>query len=230
LGSRGSSVIAAEAYDASARAILAAVLGDLGELATNLVEELGYAGLVLIMAVEHIFPPIPSELILPLAGFQVAEGTLTLPLAIFFSTIGSLIGASALYGIARAGGRPLLFKLRRILRISEADIDRAEDRFQAHSTWVVVLGRMVPGVRSLVSVPPGLLRMPYWRYAGLTLIGSVAWNTLLIVIGQQLGARWKEVGDVVGPISRYVLIALIPLTLAWLFFFIRRRRRSTGTA
>lgn len=206
------------------------MLGDLGEFATNLVEELGYAGLVLIMAVEHIFPPIPSELILPLAGFQVAEGNLTLPLAILFSTLGSLIGASVLYGIARAGGRPLLFRFRRVLRITERDIDKAEDRFERHSAWIVVLGRMVPGIRSLVSVPPGLLAMPYWRYAGLTLIGSVAWNTLLIVIGQQLGARWEEVGDVVGPLSRYVLVALIPLTLAWLFLYIRRRRRSTGTA
>lgn len=200
------------------------MLGDLGQFASDVVEELGYAGLVVIMAVEHVFPPIPSELVLPLAGFQVAEGTLSFPGALLASTAGSLIGASILYWIARAGGRPLLFRLRRLLRISERDIDTAERRFERHSWWIVVLGRMVPGVRSLVSVPPGLLRMPYGRYLALTLVGSLAWNTLLIAIGQQLGSRWEEVSQVVGPLSRIVLIALIPLTVAWVWIYVRRRR------
>lgn len=200
------------------------MLGDLGQFASDVVEELGYAGLVVIMAVEHVFPPIPSELVLPLAGFQVAEGTLSFPGALIASTAGSLIGASILYWIARAGGRPLLFRLRRVLRITERDIDTAERRFERHSWWIVVLGRMVPGVRSLVSVPPGLLRMAYGRYLGLTLVGSLAWNTLLIAIGQQLGSRWEEVSQVVGPLSRIVLIALIPLTVAWVWIYVRRRR------
>jgi membrane protein DedA with SNARE-associated domain len=210
--------------------MLTPVLGDLGQFASDVVEELGYAGLVVVMAVEHVFPPIPSELVLPLAGYEVSRGTLTFPAALIASTAGSLIGASILYWIARGGGRPLLLRLRRLLRISAADIDRAERRFERHSWWVVVLGRMVPGVRSLVSVPPGLLRMPYWRYLGLTLVGSLAWNTLLIAVGQQLGTRWEEVSEVLGPLSRIVLIALIPLTVAWVWVYVRRRRAGGRAA
>ena len=199
-------------------------LASIGDLASDLIEELGYAGLVVLMAVEHVFPPIPSELVLPLAGFEVGQGNMNLWGAIAASTVGSLIGASLLYAVARRGGRPTILGLRRVLRIDEDDLDRAEERFRRHSAWIVVLGRMVPGIRSVVSLPPGLLRMPFPRYLVLTLIGSLAWNTLLIVAGQQLGSRWEEVGGVVDPVAKAVLLAIIPLTVVALL--VRRRRRA----
>jgi membrane protein DedA with SNARE-associated domain len=195
----------------------------IGDLAGDLIQELGYAGLVVLMAVEHVFPPIPSELVLPLAGFEVGRGNLSLLGAITSSTAGSLIGASALYALARHGGRPMLLRLRTVLRIDEDDLDRAEHRFKRHSGWIVVLGRMVPGVRSAISLPPGLLRMPFGRYLALTLAGSLVWNTVLIVAGQQLGTRWSQVAHIVDPIAKGVLLAIIPLTIAAL---IARRRRK----
>jgi membrane protein DedA with SNARE-associated domain len=195
----------------------------IADWAGDLLQELGYAGLVVLMAVEHIFPPIPSELVLPLAGFEAGRGNLSLVGALVASTAGSLIGATFLYLLARKGGRPLVLRLRRVLRVSEADLDRAEQRFRRHSAWMVVLGRMVPGVRSLVSLPPGLLKMPFGRYLALTFAGSLVWNTALIVAGQQLGSRWEEVGGVVGPIAQWVVVAIIPLTLA---AFVVRHRRS----
>ena len=196
----------------------------IGDWAGDLIQELGYAGLVVLMAVEHVFPPIPSELVLPLAGFEVARGNLSLAGALAASTAGSLIGAAGLYALARAGGRPLILRLRAILRVREEDLDTAERRFRRHSAWMVVLGRMVPGVRSAVSLPPGLLRMPFGRYLALTFAGSLVWNTLLIVAGQQLGSRWEEVGEFVGPIAQWVLVAIIPLTI--LALLVRRRRRD----
>ena len=199
----------------------------IGDLAGDLLQELGYAGLVVLMAVEHVFPPIPSELVLPLAGFDVGRGNLSLVWALVASTAGSLIGASVLYLLARRGGRPLVLRLRRVLRVGEEDLDRAEQRFQRHSAWMVVLGRMVPGVRSLVSLPPGLLRMPFGRYLALTLTGSLVWNTALIVAGQQLGSRWSQVGGVVGPIAQWVVVAIIPLTVLALLL---RLRRKVGSA
>jgi membrane protein DedA with SNARE-associated domain len=202
------------------------ILASLSDVATELVEHLGYPGLVFVMAVEHVFPPIPSELILPLAGFEVGRGRLNLPLAIGSATLGSLIGASTLYGIARQGGRPLVLRLNRVLRVDEEGLERAEQRFMRHSAWIVVLGRMVPGIRSVVSLPPGLLRMPFWRYLLLTLIGSLVWNSVLIVAGQQLGSRWKEIGVVVEPVAQVVLIAAIPVTAGWLLW---RRRRARAT-
>jgi membrane protein DedA with SNARE-associated domain len=199
------------------------VTAAISDLAGDLVQELGYAGLVVLMAVEHVFPPIPSELVLPLAGFEVGRGTLDLIGTIAASTTGSLIGASLLYVIARRGGRPLVLRLRGLLRVREEDLDRAERRFRRHSAWMVLLGRMVPGIRSLVSLPPGLLRMPFGRYLALTLTGSLVWNTALIVAGQQLGSRWSQVGGVVGPVAQWVLVAIIPLTL--LAIVIRQRRK-----
>ena len=195
----------------------------IGDLAGDLVQELGYAGLVVLMAVEHVFPPIPSELVLPLAGFEVGRGTLSLLGTIAASTAGSLIGASLLYAIARRGGRPLVLRLRGVLRVREEDLDRAERRFRRHSAWMVLLGRMVPGIRSLVSLPPGLLRMPFGRYLALTVTGSLVWNTALIVAGQQLGSRWSQVESVVGPVAQWVLVAIIPLTV--LAIVVRHRRK-----
>jgi membrane protein DedA with SNARE-associated domain len=190
-------------------------------MASDLLAELGYAGLVVIMAVEHVFPPIPSELILPLAGFEVGRGNLSLTGVLIASTAGSMIGASLLYALARRGGRPLILRLRRLLRIGEEDLDRAERRFRRHSAWMVVLGRMIPGVRSLVSLPPGLLRMPFGRYLALTFAGSLVWNTALVIAGQQLGSRWEEVGGVVGPVAQWVVVTIVPLTV--LALLLRRR-------
>jgi membrane protein DedA with SNARE-associated domain len=196
------------------------------EWAGDVLAELGYAGLVVLMAVEHVFPPIPSELVLPLAGFEVGRGNLSLVGALAASTAGSLIGASVLYLLARRGGRPAVLRLRSILRVDEHDLERAERRFERHSAWVVILGRMVPGIRSLVSVPPGLLRMPFGRYLALTFVGSVIWNGALILAGQQLGSRWDEVGGVVGPVAQWVVVAIIPLTVVALLVHRRRRRAA----
>jgi membrane protein DedA with SNARE-associated domain len=199
------------------------VTAAVGDTVTQVIEQLGYAGLVAIMALEHVFPPIPSELVLPLAGFEVGRGNLNFVGALLAATAGSLAGASLLYAAARAGGRPLILRHHRILRLSEDELDRAERRFERHSVWIVVLGRMVPGIRSAVSVPPGLLRMPFRRYLALTLVGSLAWNALLIFAGQQLGSRWDEVGHVVDPIARWTLAACVPLAIGWLVW---RRVRS----
>jgi membrane protein DedA with SNARE-associated domain len=190
----------------------------------GLIEEVGYLGLVVIMALEHVFPPIPSEVVLPLAGFEIASGRFSFAAALAASTAGSLIGASTLYVIARRGGRPMILRFRRALRIDEADLARAEERFRHHTAWMVVLGRMVPGLRSAVSLPPGLLRMPFGRYLLLTLIGSLVWNAALLFAGQQLGSQWEEVGHLVEPVARWVLLTIIPLTLVGLW--IRRRRRG----
>ena len=206
------------------------MIASIDDLAGDLVQELGYAGLVVLMAVEHIFPPIPSELVLPLAGFEVGRGNLSFTGALAASTLGSLIGASVLYALARRGGRPLVLRLRGVLRFDAGDLERAERRFERHSSWIVVLGRMVPGLRSAVSLPPGLLRMPYGRYLALTLVGSLVWNAALIFAGQQLGSQWSDVAGVVEPIAHWALVAIIPLLAAGLLWRrrVKRRRRASS--
>ncbi|MBA2346693.1 MAG: DedA family protein, partial [Solirubrobacterales bacterium] len=156
----------------------------LTETSRNVVDTAGYPGLAGLILVENVLPPIPSEIILPLAGVAVGRGQFTFTLAVLAATLGSVLGALIIYGLARVGGRPLLLRYGRLLRLSERDLDRADGWFDRHGAGIVVGGRLIPGVRSLVSVPAGLSEMPVLRFVALTALGSAVWNSALI------GAGW----------------------------------------
>ena len=149
------------------------MLSDLDGHIENAVVEAGYAGIAAVMAIETVFPPIPSELVLPLAGFQVANGTLGFVPALLASTLGAVIGALLLYVIARVGGRRAVLRLHPLLRISERDLDRADGWFDRRAVPIVLFGRLVPGVRSLVSVPAGLSEMPLPTFLAATTAGAL---------------------------------------------------------
>jgi membrane protein DedA with SNARE-associated domain len=189
------------------------------------VDAAGGLGLAAAMALESVFPPIPSEVVLPLAGSLVAGGALSFLVAVLASTAGSVAGAAALYGLGRFGGRPALLHLGPLLRLDESRITRAEAWFARRGDWLVVVGRLVPGLRAVVSIPAGTARMPLWRFTVLTAIGSLVWNAGLIGIGMALAARWAEVATVVAPASVYALAALaVALPVAWLW----RRTRAVA--
>lgn len=190
------------------------VFSSVSSISEAAVQQLGYAGLFLLMVLEHVFPPVPSELILPLAGFEVSRGGLTFFGAVLSATAGSVLGASILYALARRGGRPLVHRYGALLRLDRSSLARAEERFQRRGAPIVLVGRLIPGVRSLVSIPPGLLRMPYLRYATLTAVGSLTWNAVLISAGQALGNRWGQVGDVIAPIATAGLFATVVVASA----------------
>jgi membrane protein DedA with SNARE-associated domain len=186
----------------------------------------GGGALALVMLGENLFPPIPSEAVLPLAGFLVAQGTLTLPVALALSTAGSVVGALILYAIGRWGGRPVIYRWRRFLRLDEEQLDRADAWFDRRGPQLVFLCRMVPIARSVISVPAGASEMSIGLFFALTTAGSLIWNALLISAGLVLGRNWEVVSDTVGTYSNVVLIALVVLAgagavIAW------RRRRST---
>lgn len=190
----------------------------------------GYPALAGLILVENLFPPIPSELILPLAGFYVGKGELIFLIAVLAATIGSVVGAMILYAVARRGGRPLIYRHPKLLRLKEADLDRADAWFDRYGSWIVLFGRLIPGVRSIVSVPAGLSEMPRWRFLALTALGSAIWNSLLIGAGWALGDQWGEIETIVGPLSRIALVLLV----AGIAAFIARRwvngRRSQRLA
>jgi membrane protein DedA with SNARE-associated domain len=191
----------------------------------NAVGAAGWLGLAAVMAAENVFPPIPSELVLPLAGAQVAGGTLTYLVAVLAATLGSTAGAAVLYVLGRAGGRPLLQRMGPLLRMDEARLERVEAWFARRGDLLVFAGRLVPGLRSLVSVPAGMARMPLWRFTMLTALGSMAWNAGLIKAGEALADRWAEVSAVVAPASAGLLAATAALVPAlWLW----RRHRATA--
>ena len=206
------------------------MLGDVGQLVLDVIGALGYVGLALLLIAENLFPPIPSEVVLPLAGFLGGRGDLNLWGAIFAATFGSVAGAVILYALGRWGGRRLVLRYGKWLRVDEERLGRAEGWFRSYGDWVVLGARVVPVARSIVSIPAGTAKMPLPRFIVLTTIGSAAWNGILIGAGVALGANWDRVGGWVGSYSNVVLIVAavaVALFFAWRFFG-RRGRETDG--
>ncbi|MFD3972638.1 DedA family protein [Streptomyces cyaneofuscatus] len=198
--------------------------GGIAGWATGLVETLGGPGAGLAIALENLFPPLPSEVILPLTGFAASQGVLSLASALFWTTLGSVVGALALYGLGAVFGRERMHALwAKLPLVKPADLVRTEEWFARHGTKAVLLGRMVPVFRSLISVPAGVERMPLPVFIGLTTAGSLVWNTVLVLAGYWLGDSWDVVGTYVGLVSKVVL-GLAALALAW--WVVKRVRSS----
>jgi membrane protein DedA with SNARE-associated domain len=196
---------------------------------SEILDDLGYAGLLALMLIETIFPPIPSEAVLPLAGYLAERGDFNIVLVLLTATAGSVLGAVALYEAARRGGRPFALRFMKFARIEEHKLAEAEAWFAKRGAIVVLVGRCIPGVRSLVSLPAGLLRMPRWEYVLYTLIGSTIWNCALVGAGYALGSRWEEVEDVIGPLSRPLLaVAVVAVGAFLLWRGLRARRERTA--
>lgn len=186
----------------------------------------GYYALAGLILIENLFPPIPSEVILPLAGYYVERGDMMFIPAVLAATIGSVLGALILYYGSAKGGRPLVERHAHRVHMSMADVDRAQAWFDRYGPWVVLFGRMVPGVRSLVSIPAGLAHMSVVRFTLLTTLGSLVWNTLLIGAGWALGSEWEAVGDIIGPASKPIIGAVLVILLGLLFVRNCRRRAA----
>ncbi len=191
------------------------------DLITDIIETLGYLGVAVLVAVENVFPPIPSEVVLPLAGFVAGRGDASLVGMILAATIGSVVGAWALYGVSAAIGPVRLhgFVVRhgRWFGLKEHDLRRAEAWFDRRSDAAVLIGRCVPLIRSIVSIPAGFRRMAFGRFTVLSGIGSLVWNSALIGAGAVLGERWEKVGDAVGLLQGAVVIGAVVavLVVAW---------------
>ena len=195
---------------------------------SQILRDAGYAGLALLMLAETVFPPIPSEAVLPFAGYLVEQGELNFALVLVTSTAGSVFGAVVLYEAARQGGRPFAERFLRFGRVDPARLVQAEVWFARRGPLVVLFGRCVPGVRSLVSLPAGVLHMPRWEYLLFTLIGSAVWNTVLIGAGYALGSQWGRVADVIGPLSKPLLVAVVVGAGAFLLWRGLRRRGAAA--
>ena len=196
-----------------------------GDWVRNTVSTGGYPALAGLILGENLFPPLPSELILPLAGFYVGQGEMTFILAVLAATIGSVVGALILYAIARYGGRAVVLRFGKVLRVKERDLDRGDEWFDRHGSWVVLFGRLVPGARSLVSIPAGLSEMPIVRFTALTALGSTVWNCALIGAGWALGEHYEKVGAIVGPVGTAV-VGICGLAIIALIVGAYRRRRT----
>lgn len=199
------------------------MLDGLVDWVTSVVESLGYWGVAGLVALENLFPPIPSEVILPLAGFVSVEGEASVVGMVIAATVGSMVGAYALYGIAAAIGpmrlRGLVARYGRWLGLDEGDLDNSEQWFDRRASTAVLVCRCIPLMRSLISLPAGLRRMPLVPFTLYTLVGSLIWNVLLIGAGYLLGEQWHKVEQPLEFLQKVVLVA-IGVGVAW---FVWRR-------
>lgn len=189
----------------------------------ELMKDIGGPGIALGIFLENLFPPIPSEVILPLAGFTAAQGHYTRVEAVLWATLGSVAGALLLYGIGAALG---LDRLRVIAHkmplVDVADVDKADAWFSKHGPKAVFFGRFVPGVRSLISIPAGIDRMKMTSFLFYTTAGSLIWNTIFVWIGYQLGDRYHLVEEYMDPISKVVYVLIILTGLGIIAWMVRR--------
>jgi len=195
------------------------LLGNLGELIRQIIETLGYPGIVLVMAAENVFPPIPSELVMPLAGFMANEGTFNIYGVIVAGMLGSVIGALVLYYLGAWANETVI---RRFVRrwgryafISEDDLDVSLNYFTRYGEVVIFFGRLIPLVRSLISIPAGMAHMPLPKFLFYTVLGTTIWSALLSYAGWVLKENYEVVA---GYVERYQSVVLMVLALAALVF------------
>lgn len=201
---------------------MSSLLGDMTNWVKDVVESLGYVGLALLVALENVFPPIPSEIILPLAGFLTGEGRMNYFLALLAATIGSVGGALILYGVGYYFGehrvRWIIRNWGKWLGFKEEDVNKADEWFDKHGGLAVMICRVVPIVRSLISIPAGLRKMPMATFMIYTTAGSLVWNSILIGAGWLLGDNWEEVEEYVGYLQYLVIAAVLVVGVAWVWF------------
>ena len=201
-------------------------LGGLAGWVLDVIQSMGAVGVAVLVALENLFPPLPSEVVLPLAGFLAGQGKLSLAAVLVAATVGSVVGALVLYWAGASLGRDRTRRIAERLPLMDADdVDRAQGWFDRHGRTAVLVGRLVPGVRSLVSVPAGIARMPMLPFLGYTTLGSAAYNAVLVLLGHQLGSRWHSVERYSDPIN-YAVYALIGLGIVVAVLRRARHRRN----
>ncbi|EAF0223471.1 DedA family protein [Listeria monocytogenes] len=198
---------------------------------TSIMADFGYIGIFVLIMVENLFPPIPSEIILTFGGFMMTVTSLNVVMVIIVATLGSVVGAILLYKVASYFGKERLTKIvlkyGRILRLKESDIERAENFFLKYGSWAVFLCRMIPLIRSLISIPAGMTKMKMSKFLILTTAGSLLWNTVLIGLGAMLGESWSEIVVFMDSFSTIIYSIIAILVVVGLGFFFRARFKKT---
>ncbi|MFE6964853.1 DedA family protein [Agromyces sp. NPDC057679] len=189
-------------------------------------EWLGAPGAGLAIAAENLFPPLPSELILPMAGFTASRGSFGLVEVLLWTTLGSVVGALALYGLGAWLGRDRLLRIvDRMPLVKVSDVDRAEAWFERHGSKAVFFGRMIPLFRSLISIPAGIERMPLLRFTLLTTAGSAIWNTIFVLAGFLLGENWHVVEQYADAFQLLVIVVAVAAVGTFLVVRLRQAAR-----
>ncbi|KRM74994.1 DedA family protein [Secundilactobacillus collinoides] len=198
----------------------------------TLIDQYGYLAVGLLIALENIFPPIPSEIILTFTGFVILSTSMTIPGAILAATAGSVLGAIILYGIGsilteERLNRLLATRTGRLLRLKPRDVNRAFNFFQHHGGKAIFLGRFIPVVRSLISIPAGMAEYPLLRFTLLSAIGTAIWNTVLISAGYLAGDNWQTILTTIESFSSAITVIVIAAFFLAGCYYLRKRRTKT---
>ncbi len=197
----------------------------------QIIESWGYFGIGLLIAIENIFPPIPSEVILAFGGFMTTKTVLNEVGVIFSATIGSTAGAIVLYLIGKILNKERLEKIvsgkiGKVLRLKPGDIEKADKWFDTKGQKTVFICRFIPIVRSLISIPAGMSEMKIWKFLLYTIFGSAIWNTVLVLLGKKLGDSWETVVNVFDNFSHIILIILIILCIVGIWWFYTKKGKK----
>ena len=191
------------------------------EIITHVYDAMGWPGVVFLMAIESAGIPFPSELIMPLAGWLLieakGESAWMLGMAAFYGALGNLLGSWVAYWISYQGGRPLIKKYGKYLLVTQHEVDQAEVWFQKYGELAVFASRMLPVVRTFISVPAGIARMNFWRFSVCTFIGSYPWSLGLAYGGFKLGENWEELRSVMRPFD-FPIIGILLIVVAWFIY------------
>ena len=197
---------------------------------TDIMSQYGYIGIFLLIMLENIFPPIPSEVILTFGGYMTTQSAMTPLGVILVSTAGSVVGAIILYWIGLQMDVKRLEKIvdrwGKVLRLTKADIHKADAWFDKYGIWTVLFCRLIPLIRSLISIPAGMSNMKFGLFLLFTTVGTLIWNTILVSVGAAVGDNWESIVGVMDVYSNivYVLIVIVGLAVIWLYMQFRKRR------
>ena len=197
---------------------------------TGIVRDMGYPGVFILIMLESTLVPIPSELVMPAAGFMASQGAFSLPALLVVNSVAALIGSSIGYWVGAVGGKPLLLKYGKFVLVRKHDIEKTETYFARHGKATIFVGRLLPVVRHFISIPAGIARMPLRSFLLQTFLGSTLWGGFLIVLGYELGDHWETVAKKIKHVDLLVggIIILGLLALAIRFVVRRRRAEAAG--
>jgi len=196
----------------------------------DIVLKMGYPGLFALIALESTLIPIPSELVMPFAGFLAAQGHFSLPLVIVINSVAALVGSGICYWIGAVGGKPLLLKYGKWFLIRRHDLEKTEKFFAEHGKATILIARFVPVIRHIISLPAGLARMKLVPFFVQTFIGSTIWGSFLIVLGYELGSRWDTVANKIKRFDLVIGVIIVVAVVGLAVRFYLRRRRERGIA
>lgn len=197
------------------------------EFVQHIVSSMGYPGLFVLIMLESTLVPIPSELVMPFAGYLAHTGEFSLPVILVINSVAALLGSGLCYWIGKAGGKPLLLKYGKFIGVRKKDIEKTEAYFTRHGKATILVSRFLPVIRHIISVPAGIARMPLPAFFLQTFIGSTIWGTVLILIGYELG-NWEVIAEKLKHVDLLVGLGIVALLLALGIRFVLRRRREQG--